>query len=48
MLFVMMFLNFGKKSIDKFHNLKRLAQIVLAIPVTSVPSEQVFRQQAQF
>jgi hypothetical protein len=35
-------LEFWRSSGDKFYHLKRLAQIVLAIPATSTPSEQVF------
>ncbi|CAF0936688.1 unnamed protein product [Adineta ricciae] len=35
-------LEFWRVSGEKFCNLKRLTQIVLAIPATSTPSEQVF------
>ena len=35
-------LEFWRSSDDKFYHLKRLAQIVLAITVTSISSEQVF------
>jgi hypothetical protein len=35
-------LQFWGSSSNTFHHLKRLAQTVLAIPVTSTPSEQVF------
>ncbi|CAF4902901.1 unnamed protein product, partial [Rotaria sp. Silwood2] len=35
-------LQFWQSSVDAYPHLKSLAQIVLAIPATSTPSEQVF------
>lgn len=35
-------LEFWRTSGEKFYHLKRLAQIILGIPVTSTPSEEVF------